>query len=101
MSRYSQGTTVYQSYLKCYCAACNFGCGNKADTEPEFCQAYFDNEQRLLLLTMVSVGGVVVINQVSSFVISCVLEFVCMPIFTLSSYVRTKLYLLLFCIILF
>jgi hypothetical protein len=71
MSRYSQGTTVYQSYLKCYCAACNFGCGNKASTEPEFCQAYFDNEQRLLLLTMVSVGGVVVINQVRVSVSVC------------------------------
>jgi hypothetical protein len=56
--------TVYQSYLKCYCAACNLGCGDKAATEPEFCLAYFQNEQQLLLLTLVSVGGVVVINQV-------------------------------------
>lgn len=64
VSRYSQGMTVYQSYLKCYCEGCNLGCGNKAATEPDFCLAYFQNEQQLLFLTLVSVGGVVVINQV-------------------------------------
>jgi hypothetical protein len=65
-SRYSEGTTIYQSYLKCYCAACTLGCGDKATSEPAFCQAYFENENRLLVLTMVSVGGIVIINQVNA-----------------------------------
>ena len=62
--RYSLGNSVYQAYLQCYCAACTLGCGNKAATEPAFCQAYFENQEELTLLSIVSVGGVVVINQV-------------------------------------
>ncbi len=53
----------WQAYLKCYCADCAVGCGNKMDSEPEFCAEYINNENKLLALTMVAAVGPAAINQ--------------------------------------
>jgi hypothetical protein len=62
--KYSKGPKVYRAYLKCYCAPCAIGCGDKAGTEPGFCQEWLDNERNLLLLTLASAVAPAAINQV-------------------------------------
>eukprot|EP00960_Hanusia_phi_P070135 767243-Hanusia_phi.AAC.5 len=72
---YSDGRAVYQSYLKCYCANCAVGCGNKVNTEPAFCQEYLTNERNLLLLTLISAVGPSAINAGLTTVLKVLVEF--------------------------
>jgi hypothetical protein len=62
--RYSDGPSVFQAYLKCYCDTCKNGCGSKAALEPSFCTEWVENERNLQLLTLVGALAPAVINQV-------------------------------------
>ncbi len=56
----SQGTAQYQSYLACYCGPY----GKRLDKEPDFCYDYVINEYKLRLLSVGSVGAVLLVNAV-------------------------------------
>lgn len=59
-SRFSAGQAQYYAYLECYCAP-NFG--NQIQNEPEFCQDYVTNQNRLTALSLGSVLIVIGINK--------------------------------------
>lgn len=58
--RFSAGQAQYYAYLECYCAP-NFG--NQIQNEPEFCQDYVTNQNRLTALSLGSVLIVIGINK--------------------------------------
>lgn len=66
---------MWQAYLKCYCADCAVGCGNKIDSEPEFCAEYINNERKLLALTVLVAVGPAAINQGLKIILKILVRF--------------------------